>query len=389
MAKTKVKNPRLGKVGGQAVIEGVMMKSGDHMAIASRLPNGKIKISRRSFVSARTKNKFLNFPLVRGVVSFVEMMKLSFQTMNVSTEALGIEDEEPSKFEKWLSKTFKVDIMDIVMFVGIVLGLALSVFLFIFLPTLGGSGISKLILWISGGSFDLKTHAVLYSVVEGVLKVAIFLLYLYLVSLMKDIRRVFEYHGAEHKSVFCYESGQELTVENVKKFKRFHPRCGTSFMFFMIIVGIIIGCFIPRFSGAGGSLLRALCKLALLPLTVGIGFEIIMYAGKHDNWFVRALSAPGLWVQRLTTKEPDDRQIECGIAALKAAIPEEFPVEPDETLAAKERAETGEVIIAEGGMKRVYAVDRRIKASQAEHERVKLRGMTAKQRAAYIRKYGR
>ena len=324
MAKKEKKqqNCRLGKVGGQAVIEGVMMKSGDNMAIASRMPDGSIKVTKRTFVSARKKHKALDFPIIRGVVNFVEMMKLSYTTMGDSTAALGLEDEEPSKFEKWLSEKLHVSLTTVVMVVGLILGVGLAAALFIFLPGASGKGLSALIGWITGGRFVLSDHRILFSLIEGVMKVVIFLLYLSLVSLMKDIRRVFEYHGAEHKAVFCYEAGMELTPENVAKFKRFHPRCGTSFMFFMILLGILIGCFIPS---QWPVVLRSLTKIALLPLTAGLGYEIIRFAGSHDNWFIKAISAPGLWVQRITTKEPDEKQMECAIAALKSAIPAEFP----------------------------------------------------------------
>lgn len=369
------KNERLGKVGGQAVVEGVMMKSGDIMAVASRMPDGRIKVTRKRFSSVRQKNKFLDLPLIRGVVNFVEMMKLSFTTMNISTEALGLEEEEPSKFEKWLAEKLKVNVMDFVMAVGIVLGLVLSCFLFIFLPSFTSSGISALVSWISGGKFVLSESNILFSVVEGLMKIAIFLAYLWLVSLMKEIKRVFQYHGAEHKSIFCYEKGMELTAENAAKCKRFHPRCGTSFMFLMILIGIIIGCFLPS-----GLFLRPLIKLLLLPLTMGLGYEFIRFAGKHDNWLVRAISAPGLWVQRLTTKEPDNSQLECAIAALKAAMPNEFPeeaVEDDEIEGAKEHT---------GGMRLVHANVRRIRSERAVHDRVVMRGLSKKERVRYKRK---
>ena len=168
------------------------------------------------------------------------------------------------------------------------------------------------------------------SAIEGVLKVVIFIAYMLLVSLMPDIKRTFEYHGAEHKSIFCYESGEELTVENVKKHKRFHPRCGTSFMFVMIIISIVIGFILPTDMN---TVLRGVCKVLLLPVTMGIGYEFLMYAGKHDNFLIRALSAPGLWMQRITTREPDDGQIEVAIKSLKLAMPAVFPdeemLEPD------------------------------------------------------------
>ena len=214
MAKNKVTNCRLGRVGGQAVIEGVMMKSGRNMAIASRMPDGSILVQKKKITSARQKYKVLDLPIIRGVVNFVEMMKLSYTTMDASTAVLGLEDEEPSKFEKWLAEKLHINIMTVVMVIGMILGLGLVVALFIFLPSASGSGISKLIEWITDGKFILKDHGILLAVIEGIFKVAIFLLYLWLVSLMKDIRRVFEYHGAEHKSVFCYEEGLELMNRN-------------------------------------------------------------------------------------------------------------------------------------------------------------------------------
>ena len=311
--KKEEKNPRLGQVGGQAILEGVMMRSGEDVAISVRAMDGTVRSKKTTFVSVRKKNKFCALPLIRGMVSFVESMKLSFSTMNDGVDMLGIEEEE-TKFEKWLKEKFGAKLLDVLMPISIFLGLLLAVGIFIFLPSL----LSNLVAMLFGGDIGIWQSAV-----EGVLKVVIFVGYMLLISLMPDIRRTFEYHGAEHKSIFCYESGEELTVENVKKHKRFHPRCGTSFMFVMILIGIIIGFFIPF----QNSLLRTVCKLLLLPLTMGIGFEFLMFAGKHDNFLVRLLSAPGLWMQRITTKEPDDSQIEVAIKSLKLSMPEVFPDE--------------------------------------------------------------
>ena len=368
-------NPRLGVVGGQAVIEGVMMKSAGNMAIASRMPDGSIKVSKSTVTSAKDKHKILGWPIIRGVINFVEMMALSFKTMDTAAEALGLEEEEPTKFEKWLAKKLHIDLTTFITIIGGVLGIALSIFLFVFLPSTAGSGLSALFERISGGRFKLADHPILFSVIEGFIKIAIFLLYLYLVSLMKDIRRVFEYHGAEHKSVFCYEAGEELTPENVKKFSRFHPRCGTSFMFFMMIIGIIIGCFIPR-----GVFLRPLIKIALLPLTVGIGFEVIKYAGKHNNIVIRAISAPGLWVQRLTTREPDEKQMECAIAALKSALPAEFPdYDPEDQFGPFPHPEPE--LDSEARLAAAYR--RKAVRENSAHRRAVLSQMTPKERARY------
>ena len=304
-------NPRLGKVGGQAVLEGVMMRSGENVSVSVRAEDGSVQTKDSKYVSIKQKYKVLGLPIIRGMVSFIESMVMSFGTMNDSVNLLGIEEEE-TKFEKWLKKKFGASILDVLLPIAMVLGVLLAVGLFVFLPALIGRGIS----YLFGGDIGIWQSAI-----EGVMKVAIFIVYMLLVSMMKDIRRTFEYHGAEHKSIFCYESGEELTVENVKKHSRFHPRCGTSFMFVMIFIGIVLGFFIP-FETVW---LRTLCKILLLPVTMGIGYEFLMYAGKHDNFLIRALSAPGLWMQRITTKEPDDSQIEVAIASLKHALPDDFP----------------------------------------------------------------
>lgn len=305
---------RRGKVGGQAVLEGVMMRCGENVATTVRRDDGTTATKTSKFVPLRKKNKFFQLPLVRGVVNFIDSMRLSFSTLNDSAEMLGIDEEmEETKFEKWLKKHFGKGVMDFIMGVAMVLGVVLAVFLFMFLPTFFTGLIEK-----ATGELGLWK-----SVIEGGMKIVIFVAYMLLVSLMKDIRRTFEYHGAEHKSIFCYEAGEELTVENVRKHSRFHPRCGTSFMFVMILLSIVVGLFITWES----KLLRVVLKLLLLPLVMGLGYEFLMYAGKHDNFIVRALSAPGLLMQRITTREPDDSQIECAIASLKAAMPDEFPPE--------------------------------------------------------------
>jgi Predicted metal-dependent enzyme len=311
MKKNINSSKRLNSVGGQAVIEGVMMKSGDKTSLAVRLENGDIDVKDIQFRSIRKKVKFLNIPLLRGVVNFVEMMILSFKTLNMSAEALGLEDEE-SKFELWLKDKFGKSILDIVMVIATILGLALGVGLFMFLPTLTTKGIDSLLP--SGLGF-------LKSAVEGLVRIAIFVLYIWLTSFMKDIRRTYGYHGAEHKSIACYESGLELTPENAKSCTRFHPRCGTSFMFVMLILSIIVFSFVSW----DNIYIRMGMKLLLVPLIVGIGYEFIMLAGKHPNIVTKILSAPGMWMQRITTREPDDGMLEVAICALKSALPNEFP----------------------------------------------------------------
>ena len=320
---------RLGKVGGQAVLEGVMMKSGDDTCLAVRGEDGKITTRTKKFVSLRKRYKICNIPIIRGVINFVEMMTLSMSTLTASAEMLGIDDTEPeTKFEKWLTEKLGDKLMAVVMTIAGVLGVALSIGLFFLIPT----AVTKGIKFLAGGNMSW----VVRSAIEGVLKIAIFIGYIALVSLMPDIRRTFEYHGAEHKSVDCYEKGLDLTPENAAKCTRFHPRCGTSFIFVMLFISI----FITMFIHIDHALLRSLVKLLLMPLAVGLGFEFIMYAGKHDNVLIRALSAPGLWMQRLTTREPDAAQLEVAITALKGAIPSEF-TPADESEEAPESTEAG------------------------------------------------
>lgn len=302
---------RLGAVGGQAVLEGVMMKSKDLVALSVRATDGEIKTEVETFNSVRTKNKILDLPVVRGIVNFVETMILSFKTLSRSADMLGLEEEE-TKFEKWLKEKFGKSVANIAAAIGVVLGVVLAMGLFIIFPAIISDFVGKFT--------DIR---IVKSIVDGVSKILIFILYIALVSLMPDMRRVFEYHGAEHKSIFCHEAGLELTPENVKKQSRFHPRCGTSFLFVMMFLSIIISVLYIDIN----IYIRVPIKLLMLPLIVGLGYEFIRYAGKHDNLLIRALSAPGLWIQRLTTKEPDISQIEVAIASLKAALPDIYPTD--------------------------------------------------------------
>ena len=339
MSNQAEKNCRLGVVGGQAVLDGVMMKHEDHIGIAVRRENGEIAVEESTFVSKRQKVKFFNLPIIRGVVNMIEMLSLSVKTLNKSAEMSGIEEElQESKFEKWMKKHFGKGILDIVMFIATILGIALSLFLFVFLPSFLTSLIEDLAGVTLGGWKNI---------IEGFMKIFIFIGYLCLCLLMKDIRTTFRYHGAEHKTIFCYEAGEELTPENVKKYKRFHPRCGTSFMFVIILISIAIA-FLPIFPWEN-KLLRFAVKLAFLPLLVGLSFEFIRFAGKHDNIFTRILSAPGLWMQRITTKEPTLEQIEVAIHALKCSMPDEFPdyVKPTLTQEAEDSSEVSEETAAE------------------------------------------
>ena len=312
---------RLGKVGGQAVLEGVMMKAGDRTVTTCRKEDGTLAVVDNSFVSVRNKYKILNLPLIRGVVSFFESMALSVKTLGASADAMGLEEEEPSKFEKWLAKKFGANIIDFVMVISVILGLALSVLLFVFLPIWISAGINALL----GLVWGIEMSDTVVAVLEGGMKMLIFIGYLSLVSLMKDIKRTFMYHGAEHKSIACFEAGVELTPENAAKYSRFHPRCGTSFMFFMILLGIFAGLIIKSVLPGLNVWAYTAIRLLILPILMGLGFEIIRFAGKHPNFITRAISAPGLWVQRITTKEPTLDMLEVAITSLKCALRDDFP----------------------------------------------------------------
>ena len=317
---------RLNKVGGQAVLEGVMMKAGKRTVTTCRKDNGELVVYDNEFVSIRQKHKLLGLPFIRGVVNFIEMMILSMKTLNASADALGIEEEE-GKFEKWCKKRLGASATDVIMIIALILGLGLSVFLFKFLPIWCADGIDW--LWVNAFHKTALSPTAI-AIIEGALKVVIFISYLLLVSLMKDIKRVFMYHGAEHKTIACFEAGDELTPENAMKHKRFHPRCGTSFMFLMIALGVVIGIFVRNIVPVIDnkllySLTVSLVSLSLLPITMGIGYEILMIAGKHDNIITRIISAPGLWVQRITTKEPTLDMLEVAIVSTKCALRDEFP----------------------------------------------------------------
>ena len=303
-------------VGGQALIEGIMMQGPKGVATAVRKSDGDIVVKEHEVKHIRDKYKFLGLPVIRGMVNFVESMILGYKMLMYSAEVSGMEDlddVEMNKLEKWLTDKLGDKLMDIVMGIATVLGFALAFVIFFYLPVLA---FNKLNALFNGAITAWQ------GTIEGVMKIAIFVIYIALVSQMKDIKRTFMYHGAEHKSIACYEAGLDLTVENVKKCSRFHPRCGTSFIFVMLIFSIVISTALSKiFPGiAQIRVLWMLLKLAFIPLVMGIGYEFIKYAGRHDNILVRILSAPGLWMQRLTTREPDDEIIEVGIASINAVI---------------------------------------------------------------------
>ena len=300
------------KIGGQALIEGIMMRGIDTEAMAVRLPDGSIDLEQWKLPKAKWYQKT---PFVRGPVNFVTTLIDGYKCLSKSADkSLQEENENPSKFEKWLEEKLGGKLMSAVMFISGVLGVALALALFIYLPALATRGLAMLF----PGLDDIY---ILKNVIEGVIKIGIFILYIWLTSLLKDIRRTYEYHGAEHKTIACYEAGDELTVENIRKHTRFHPRCGTSFIFLVLFISIIVNTlFMLPWEQVW---LRALLKLCVLPIIVSIAYEVIKLNGKYDNIITKIISAPGLWIQRLTTREPDDSQIEVALAAFIPCIPED------------------------------------------------------------------
>ena len=300
-------------IGGQAVIEGVMMKGPKEMAIAVRKPDGEIIIEKKPVSERIRKSKILKWPLIRGCVGFFDSMVTGVKALMFSAQFFDIEGEEESesKFDQWLERKFGDKIKDIVIYVSVVLSLIFSIGLFFLLPNF----ITELIAKISGISVDGTVR----TLIEGGVRMFIFLGYILLVSQMKDIKRVFMYHGAEHKTIATYEHGMELTVENARKGCRLHPRCGTSFLIFVMIVSVIVFLIIPK---GLPWYMRAIFKILLLPLVAGISYEIIKFAGRHENWFTKIISMRGMWLQYITTREPDDSQLEVAIASIKAVIPD-------------------------------------------------------------------
>ncbi len=302
-------------IGGQALIEGIMMKSPEKTALSVRMPDGTVDTEMLKSESLRQKYKILALPVIRGVVGFGESMVQGYKAMMLSAEKSGFTDlEEGEKTEKDEKKESRL--VNIIMVIGTVLGVALAVVLFMLLPRLIVSGLQAL--------FNTGFSRLVRSSIEQLIKLSVFVLYVWLVSFMKDIKRVFMYHGAEHKTIFCYEKGLELTVENVRKQKRFHPRCGTSFMILMILISIVFSTVVQMIFPDVYNVywLWVIVKILLIPLTCGVGFEVLKICGKYDNIVTRIISAPGMWLQRLTTKEPEDSMIEVAIIALKACEPE-------------------------------------------------------------------
>lgn len=289
-------------VGGQAVIEGVMMRGSKGLATAVRTDDGDIEIKTENIVPITKKYSILNIPFLRGIFVLVDSLRIGMKSLNYS--ASFFEDTEESKFEDWLRSKLGEKTNDIVMGFTMVIACVLAICLFIGIPT----AVASLFKGLNIAPIGLN-------LIEAAIRITVLVGYIYGISKMEDIFRVFQYHGAEHKTIFCYEAEEPLTVENVKKFSRFHPRCGTNFLFLIMFVSI----FVFSFTGWGGMLERLIMRIVLIPVVTGITYELIKWIGKNDNKVARIIAYPGLKLQELTTREPDDEQIEVAIASLMAA----------------------------------------------------------------------
>jgi len=317
-------------VGGQAVIEGVMMRGSKSLATAVRTPNGNIEIDFKDNRPITKKYPILNIPFLRGFFVLIESMKVGMESLNYSATFLEDESEEPSKFEKWLENKLGKKANDVFMGITMFISFIFAIGLFVALPTgiasfFKGTGISNIMLHL----------------IEACIRITILLLYMFFISKLSDIYRVFQYHGAEHKTIFCYEAMEELTVENVRKQPRLHPRCGTNFLFLVMLVSIIVF----SFTGWGGIVERLLFRIVLIPVVTGISYELIKWLGKDDGFLSKIVAYPGLKLQLLTTKEPDDSQIEVAIASLKAA---EGIKDPNKSI--EELINTGTSTLKESGI---------------------------------------
>ena len=295
-------------IGGQALIEGILMRGPKKQAIVCRTAEGLVeKVDELKLL--KDKYPIFGWPFIRGCVTFIDSMIKGMQALTYSAELVPVEDQEPDKLDQWIEKHFEAEkASKIVIGAAVVLGIALALFLFIFLPTL-----------IVGLIKPLTQNLVVRNLSEGVVKIIILLAYMRLCCCVSDVKRLFSYHGAEHKTIFCYEHGKPLTVENVRTESRFHPRCGTSFLLVVVVVSILVNSVVTLTN----SFARMGAHLLLLPVVVGISYEINLWCGRHDNWLSAALSAPGKWLQHMTTNEPDDSMIECAIRAMELVIPEE------------------------------------------------------------------
>ncbi len=305
-------------VGGQAVMEGVMMQGPQSTAIAVRKGNGAIVYKTKKTIRLKDKYPVLGWPIIRGVVSFVMSLYGGMVTLLESADMAGLDAEEPSKFEKKLGQMLHVDPEKIMIGAAVVVAILLSVGLFFAIPTAIES-------WVK----TAVTNKLLVNLIGGAVRMSMFLLYVWLCSKLKEIRRVFQYHGAEHKSIFCFENGEELTVENARKYTTLHPRCGTSFLVIVMLISILI--FLVLGNDSGNPLIRLASRLSLLPLVAGVSYEILQGLGRaKPNPIVNALKWPGLMVQKITTAEPDDKMLEVALVSLKASLGYEHPLPPEQ-----------------------------------------------------------
>lgn len=295
-------------VGGQAVIEGVMMKNQDVIAVAIRKPDNEIIIDKKEYKSISKRYKILAIPLIRGIVAFVESMIVGMKILTFSAEFFEVEGVEESKFDKWIAEKFGSKADDIIIGISIVLAMIMAVGLFVILP-LGLSQLLKPLLPVDW----------LVNLADGLIRVIVLLLYITAISRMKDIQRVFQYHGAEHKSINCYESGLELTVENAKVQTRMHKRCGTSFLLYIVVISV----FVLTLINPSTLWMRFVVRIVLLPFIAGLSYEVLKLLGNSESKVLDIFTKPGLMLQRMTTQEPDDQQLEVALAALKAVLVEE------------------------------------------------------------------
>ena len=305
-------------IGGQALIEGIMMLGPEKKAVVVRRPDGGLEEQVENRILIKDRHPIFGVPFIRGIFNFGSSLANGVKALMFSAEFYPEDeeaDEEPSRLEQWLEKRLGSEkLYSLVVTLAMVLGLAFSIGLFILLPTAVVGGIA----WLTNGM-----PMWLRNLLEGVVRIIIFMGYLMLCSKTKDMRRVFQYHGAEHKTIFCYEAGLPLTVENVRKQPRHHPRCGTSFLFVVIVISILISSVFFSFVELTNVFARMLAHLVLLPVVVSITYEINRWMGRHDNWFSRLFTAPGLWLQNWTTFEPDDSMIEVGIRSFELVLPSE------------------------------------------------------------------
>lgn len=320
-------------VGGQAVLEGVMMKNQDLFAVAVRKPDGKIEVMKDEYKGCAKDSKWKNMPFIRGVFNFADSLILGMRSLNYSAQFFEDDQAEETKADQVADKLFGDKAESVFMTITMILSFAIAIGLFMILPYFAAQ-------WLT----TYVRNASLLALIEGIIRIIIFLIYIVAISAMKDIRRVYQYHGAEHKCINCIERGRLLNVENVKKSSRLHKRCGTSFLLFVVLVSVVLFFFIR----VEQPVLRVVIRIALIPVIAGISYELIRLAGRSDNPVVNVISAPGLWLQKLTTREPDDDMIEVAIASVeavfdwKAYFKENFDFDADEAKRVMDQSEAFE-----------------------------------------------